>query len=154
MQTLVTTTVLQGFALGFVFIPLNLVAFATLDPRLRTDGTGLISLLRNLGSAIGISAMAALLTRNTQVVHSELVQHVSPLNRLFDWPAIHRFWDPATQQGAALLNAEVTRQSSIIAYGNDFKLLMLLALAMLLMLPLMRRPPRLAAADPAHAAMD
>jgi DHA2 family multidrug resistance protein len=154
MRTLVTTTVLQGFALGFVFIPLNLVAFATLDPRLRTDGTGLISLLRNLGSAIGISAMAALLTRNTQVVHSELVQHVSPLNRLFDWPAIHRFWDPATQQGAALLNAEVTRQSSIIAYGNDFKLLMLLALAMLLMLPLMRRPPRLAAADPAHAAMD
>ena len=56
--------------------------------------------------------------------------------------------------GAAALNAEVTRQSSIIAYGNDYYLLMLLALAMLFLLPLMKRPPRAAAADPAHAALD
>jgi DHA2 family multidrug resistance protein len=154
MWTLVTMTVVQGFALGFVFIPLNLVAFATLDPKLRTDGTGLLSLLRNLGSAIGISIMAALLTRNTQVVHSELAQYVTPLNRLFELPSIHRLWDPSTAQGAALLNTEITRQASIIAYVDDFKLLMLLALAMLLMLPLMRRPPRAAAAEAAHAAMD
>ncbi|MDI3306798.1 MAG: DHA2 family efflux MFS transporter permease subunit [Acetobacteraceae bacterium] len=153
MRTLVTTTVLQGFALGFVFIPLNLVAFATLDPKLRTDGTGLISLVRNLGSAIGISAMAALLTRNTQVVHSELAQHVTPLNRLFELPNIHRLWDLGTAQGMALLNTEITRQASIIAYVDDYKLLMLLALAMLLMLPLMRRPQR-AAAEAPHAAMD
>jgi DHA2 family multidrug resistance protein len=151
---LVTATVLQGMGLGFVFIPLNLVAFATLDPALRTDGTALISLMRNLGSAIGISAMAALLTRNTQAMHADLVTHVSPLNRLFDLPAIHRFWDFSTAGGAAALNAEVTRQASIIAYGNDYYLLMLLALAMLPLLPLMRRPPRSAAAGPAHAARD
>jgi DHA2 family multidrug resistance protein len=154
MTTLVTTTVLQGMGLGFVFIPLNLVAFATLDPSLRTDGTALISLLRNLGSAIGISAMAALLTRNTQVMHADLAANISPLNRLFELPAIHRFWDFASPGGAAALNAEVTRQASIIAYGNDFYLLMLLALAMLPLLPLMRRPPRSAAAGAAHAAMD
>jgi DHA2 family multidrug resistance protein len=154
MTTLVTTTVLQGMGLGFVFIPLNLVAFATLDPALRTDGTALISLLRNLGSAIGISAMAALLTRNTQAMHADLAANISPLNRLFELPAIHRFWDFTTAGGAAALNAEVTRQASIIAYGNDFYLLMLLALAMLPLLPLMRRPPRTTVAGPAHAAMD
>lgn len=154
MTTLVTATIVQGMGLGFVFIPLNLVAFATLDPKLRTDGTSLISLMRNLGSAIGISAMAAMLTRNTQVVHADLAMHVSPLNRAFDLPAVHRWWDPATAQGAALLNAEVTRQASIIAYADDFWLLMVLALSMLLMLPLMKRPPKAAAADPAHAAMD
>jgi DHA2 family multidrug resistance protein len=154
MFTLVTTTIVQGMGLGFVFIPLNLVAFATLDPKLRTDGTSLISLMRNLGSAIGISAMAAMLTRNTQVVHADLAMHVSPLNRAFDMPAVHQWWNPATTQGAALLNAEITRQSSIIAYADDFWLLMVLALSMLVLLPLMQRPPKAAAADPAHAAMD
>ena len=154
MHWLMLVTVIQGAGLGFVFIPLNLVAFATLDPALRTDGTSLISLLRNLGSAIGISVMAALLTRNTQIMHASLAEHVTPLNRLFELPWAHRFWDPSTSQGVAMLNAEVTRQSSIIAYGNDFYLLMVLALAMLVLLPLMRRPPRAAAADPAHAAMD
>ena len=130
------------------------MAFATLDPALRTDGTSLISLMRNMGSAIGISAMSALLTRNTQIMHASLAEHLTPLNRLFDLPWVHRFWDFHTPAGVAALNAEVTRQSSIIAYGDDYTLLMLLALAMLFLLPLMKRPPRSVAADPAHAAMD
>jgi DHA2 family multidrug resistance protein len=87
-------------------------------------------------------------------MHASLAEHVTPLNRLFELPSIHRFWNPQTAEGVAALNAEVTRQSSIIAYGNDFHLLMVLALAMLFLLPLMRRPPRAVKADPAHAAMD
>ncbi|HYZ33268.1 MAG TPA: DHA2 family efflux MFS transporter permease subunit [Crenalkalicoccus sp.] len=154
MWTLATVTILQGAALGFVFIPLNLVAFATLDPGLRTDGTSLISLMRNIGGAAGISALQALVTRNTQVVHSELSRFASPLNRVFELPAVHHFWDPATTKGAALLNLEVTRQASIIAYMDDFWLLMALALAMFLLLPLMRRPPGSAGGGPAHVAMD
>ncbi len=154
MTTRVTATILQGVGLGFVFIPLNLVAFATLDPALRTDGTSLISLLRNLGSAIGISAMAAMLTRNTQVVHADLAMHVSPLNRVFDMPAVHRWWGPSTVPGTSLLDQEITRQASIIAHADDDWLLMILALGMLVLLPLMNRPPKAAAPDPAHAAMD
>ena len=152
--TLILNTTLQGFALGFVFIPLNVVAFATLDPALRTDGTALVSLVRNIGSAIGIAAMSALLVSNTQVVHSSLAEHVTPLNRLFAMPGIAQYWDPATAAGAAALNAEITRQATIVAYIDDFWLLLALALAMLLMLPLMRRPPRHAAAGAGHAAMD
>lgn len=152
--TLATTTILQGVGLGLVFNPLQVVAFATLAPELRTDGAALISLVRNLGSAIGISAMSALLTRNTQIAHSELVSFVNPLNRVFELPAVRQFWNPSTAAGAAALNQEVTRQASIIAYVDDFKLLMLLALAMLLLLPLMRRPARGGAKEAGHAAMD
>jgi DHA2 family multidrug resistance protein len=98
--------------------------------------------------------MAALLTRNTQIMHASLAEHVTPLNRLFAMPGIAQYWDPATAAGAAALNAEITRQATIVAYIDDFWLLLALALAMLLMLPLMRRPPRHAAAGAGHAAMD
>jgi MFS transporter, DHA2 family, multidrug resistance protein len=154
---LLVNTTAQGFALGFVFIPLTLVSFATLEPALRTDGTALLSLVRNIGSALCIAAMTALLVRNTQVVHAGLVEHVTPLNRLFGLPEIARFWDPSTASGAALLSAEVTRQASIVAYANDFLLLTFLSAAMVLLLPLMRRPPGRAAAPgggPAQAAME
>ena len=64
--------VIQGFGLGFVFIPLSTIAFTTLDPRLRTDATSLFNLVRNLGSSIGVSIVAAVLTANTQTNHAAL----------------------------------------------------------------------------------
>jgi DHA2 family multidrug resistance protein len=151
---LILNTTLQGFALGFVFIPLNLVAFATLDPALRTDGAALVSLVRNIGSAIGIAVMSSLLVSNTQVMHASLAEHVSLLNRLFTMPGIAEHWNPATAAGAAALNTEITRQATIVAYLNDFWLLLAMAAVMLLLLPLMRRPPREAAAGAPHAATD
>jgi DHA2 family multidrug resistance protein len=147
---LINTTV-QGFALGFVFIPLTLISFATLPPALRTDGTAMLSLVRNLGSAACIAATASMQVHGTQKVHAGLVEHVTPLNRLFALPGVRDFWDPATPHGAAALNAEVTRQASIIAYSNNFHLLMLLAIVMLVLLPLMRRPRVAGAAAPVPA---
>ncbi|WP_424140834.1 MFS transporter [Roseomonas chloroacetimidivorans] len=147
-------TVLQGFGLGFVFIPLQVVAFATLDPALRTDGTAMLSLLRNVGSAIGISACQALLTRNVQINHSEIVQHVTPLNRAFEQPGVEQFWNLSTRNGLATLDAEVTRQAQVIAYVNDFKLLLWLSLPLLLLLFLMSRPPRSTGSEAEHVALD
>jgi DHA2 family multidrug resistance protein len=152
--TLILNTTAQGFALGFVFIPLNLVAFATLDPALRTDGTALVSLVRNIGSAVGIAVMSSLLVSGTQVMHATLAEQASPLNRLFTLPGVAEHWNLATAEGAAALNAEITRQATIVAYANDYWLLMLLAIGMLALLPLMRRPPRAAPAGAQHAAMD
>ncbi len=152
---LMFTTAMQGFGLGFVFIPLQVIAFATLAPELRTDGTGLTSLMRNIGSAIGISITVAVLEHDTQVLHAEIAGLVSPLNRMLQWSGVAQFWNPATPTGAALLNAEVTRQAQIMAYANDFHLLLLLCIPTALLVLMMRRPagPR-AAPDPAHAAMD
>jgi DHA2 family multidrug resistance protein len=64
-SSLIVTTVIQGAGLGFVFIPLQVVAFGTMAASLRTDGTALLSLFRNVGSAIGVSVTSALVTRNT-----------------------------------------------------------------------------------------
>lgn len=152
---LMFTTAMQGFGLGFVFIPLQLIAFATLAPELRTDGTGLTSLVRNIGSAIGISATVAVLEHDTQVLHAEISSLVTPLNRMMQMSGVSRLWDPNTPAGAALLNAEVTRQAQIMAYANDFHLLMLLCIPTALLVLMMRRPAssRPAPAE-AHAAMD
>ena len=76
----IETGFLQGFGLGFVYIPLATVSFATLPVRLRTEGTAFFNLLRNLGSSIGISVVQALLTRNTQILHAGLAERVTPYN--------------------------------------------------------------------------
>jgi DHA2 family multidrug resistance protein len=138
--TMMVNTMLQGAGLGFVFIPLQVIAFATLDTSLRTEGTALLSLLRNLGSAIGISITGAMVTRNEQVEHSILSGFVTPLNRAFEGAA--SALSPVTAQGAQMLDAIVNRQAEIIAYNNDWKLMMLLALPMLPLLLLMRGPKK------------
>jgi DHA2 family multidrug resistance protein len=138
--TMIINTMVQGAGLGFVFIPLQVIAFATLDPALRTEGTALLSLVRNVGSAIGISVTGALVTRNTQIEHSVLTGFVTPLNRAFEGAA--SALSPVTAHGAQVLDAMIGRQAEIIAYNNDWKLMMLMALPMLPLLLLMRRPAR------------
>ncbi|HEY0184644.1 MAG TPA: DHA2 family efflux MFS transporter permease subunit [Rhodopila sp.] len=149
--TMMVNTMLQGAGLGFVFIPLQVVAFATLDPALRTEGTALLSLVRNVGSAIGISVTGAMVTRNQQVEHSILAGFATPLNRAFD--GVASALSPVTAQGAQMLDAVINRQAEIIAYNNDWKLMMLMALPMLPLLLLMRGPKRGAAVATEHAAV-
>ncbi len=140
---IIWNTVLQGIGLGFVFIPLNVVAFATLDPPLRTQATALLSLLRNVGSAIGISVTETLLTQNTQIEHSVLSVFASPLNRALQaTPQIAHMLSPATPYGAANLDQMITTQAQVIAYNDDFFLMMLMAIPVLGLLFLMRRPAR------------
>jgi DHA2 family multidrug resistance protein len=147
--TVMVTTMLQGAGLGFVFVPLQVIAFATLEPALRTEGTALLSLLRNVGSAIGISVTSALVTRNTQVEHSVLAGYITPLNRAFQGAASSLM--PTTVHGAQVLNGMITHQAEIIAYNNDWKLMMLTSLPMLLLLLLMRGPNKNAAGGGDHA---
>jgi MFS transporter, DHA2 family, multidrug resistance protein len=151
--TVIIATMLQGVGLGFVFVPLQVIAFATLDPLLRTEGTALLSLLRNVGSAIGISITNALVSQNTQQEHSILSGFITPFNRAIRGTAIDLM--PTTPHGAQVLDGMVNRQAQIIAYNNDWKLMMMTALPMLLLLPLMRAPRR--ATDKSateHAVMD
>src|SRR5205807_7683566 len=134
------TSVIQGFGLGFVFIPLQVIAFGTLPVELRTEGTALFSLMRNVGSAIGISITSFQLAQNTQIMHAELAQHVTPFNRMLQTGGAQLFWNSATHRGLDALNAEITRQASIVAYANDFKLMLLISLPAALTLLFMRRP--------------
>ena len=117
----------QGLGIGLVFIPLNATAFATLPPELRTDGSSLLNLTRNISSSVGISVAMTLLARNTQKVHSALAEHVTPaVSSMFDVTSIGQFagyGDAVT----AMVNAEVTRQAAMVAYIDDFYLMMWLS---------------------------
>jgi DHA2 family multidrug resistance protein len=147
---LIVTSIIQGAGLGLVFTPLTVVAFATLPAELRTDGTALFSLVRNVGSAIGISITALLLSQNTQTMHAALVEHVTPFNRMLQSGGAHLFWSPTSPSGLAALNAEITRQSAIIAYANDFKFMLYVTLPAALLLLLMRRNKAPQSAAEAH----
>jgi DHA2 family multidrug resistance protein len=122
---------IQGFGMGFVYVPLTTLAFATLDPNRRNEAAGVFNLMRNVGSSVGISAVVALLTRNTQIVHSELATHVTPFNPVLQHPNVQRFWDITTSRGLAAINQEITRQAAMIGYIDDYKLMMILTVALI-----------------------
>jgi MFS transporter, DHA2 family, multidrug resistance protein len=130
-QTIIMVTVVQGAGLGFLFVPLSAATLSTLPAENRTEGAGLYSLTRNIGSSVGISVVNALLTRNTQINHAEIASHVTAVNRAFDHPAVMQYWSPFTAAGRATLDAVITTQAQIIAYINDYKLLMIATLAVL-----------------------
>jgi DHA2 family multidrug resistance protein len=140
-STIVGVGVIQGIGLGFLFVPLSTAALSTLAPEQRTEGAGLFSLARNIGSSVGISVVNALLTRNTQVNHAEIAQHVTAVNRAFESPAVTQFWNPLTAAGRAALDAMITRQAQIIAYIDDYKLLMIATLAVIPLLIVFKRAP-------------
>src|SRR6185437_6194124 len=152
---IVATIMVQGAGLGLLFIPLQVLAFATLPGNLLTDGASLFSLSRNIGAAIGVSVTSSMLAHNTQVLHASIGASVTPFNRaLQDGGAVERLWDPATRHGAALLDQVINQQAQIIAYIDDYKMMIFTTLPSLLLLLLMRRPRAAAKPDPAHAAMD
>jgi DHA2 family multidrug resistance protein len=145
---------IQGLGLGFIFVPLTTIAFTTLDPKLRTEAAGLYSLVRNIGSSIGISVVTLLLARFAQENHMNLAAHANPLNPAFRSPDYPAIWNLSTVTGRAALDAEINIQASTIAYLNDFKLMMYVMLAAVPMLVIMRRPKRRSAAPLEQMAMD
>ena len=87
-RTIVIISVVQGIGLGLVFVPLSTVAFVTLPGHLRTDGTAILTLVRNIGSSIGISMVIAKLTSKTTEMHARLVEYVTPFNNALQMPDV------------------------------------------------------------------
>ena len=128
---------LQGIGTGCVFAPLSTIAFSTLSPHLRNEGTAFFSLMRNLGSSIGISVVTTLLVRNTQIMHSRLAEHVTPFS---DGLTSSLSAGLPTAEHLARLNAAVTQQAAMIAYNNDFKLMLVLTVIAIPLVVLLRAP--------------
>ncbi|HVY15513.1 MAG TPA: DHA2 family efflux MFS transporter permease subunit [Rhodopila sp.] len=153
-----TVIIVQGAGLGLVFLPLQVMAFATLPAQYRTDGASLFSLFRNIGAAVGVSITSSLLAHNAQVLHEQIGAHVNPFNRSLQVGGmIARAWNPRTAHGASVLDQIVNQQAQIIAYINDYRMMVFTTLSSLVLLVLMRRPKGDEAAvppDAAHAALD
>jgi DHA2 family multidrug resistance protein len=126
--TIVTVTIIQGLGLGLVFVPLSTAAFTTLPAHLRTDGSAILTLVRNIGSSIGIPVVVATLVNSTSVMHAQLAEHITPFNSALQARDVQAIIDPATDTGRALIDNLLTQQATIIAFSNSFKLLMILSL--------------------------
>ncbi|MGA2709041.1 MAG: DHA2 family efflux MFS transporter permease subunit [Steroidobacteraceae bacterium] len=136
---------IQGIGVGLVFVPLSAATFSTLAPEMRAQGTAIYSLIRNIGSSMGISLVQTMLIRNTQIAHASLVERASLLNPAWSNPAIAAAYDVGRPSGVAALDGAVTTQATMIGYIDDFWLMLMLTL-MVMPLILLIRPPR------AHAA--
>jgi DHA2 family multidrug resistance protein len=139
-ETIIGVGVVQGMGLAFLSTPLNVLVLSTLIPEWRTEGSGIYSLARNIGSSVGISVVNSLLTRNTQINHAGITPSVTAVNRVFENPGIAQFWSPYTAAGRAALDAVITRQAQIIAYIDDYKLLMFATLAVAPLLLIFKKP--------------
>ena len=128
---IIVSGVIMGLGVGFVFLPINVAAFTTLKPQLRAEGSSLLNLFRSVGSSIGISIMTALFARNVQVSHSDLTQHVSgTVGGMIDLSTVDRYQSIA-DVGLYMIDGEINRQAAMIAYIDDFYLMMWFALATL-----------------------
>ena len=136
--TIVVTSVIQGVGLGLLFVPITTAAFLTLPGDLRNSGTSILTLVRNIGSSIGISMVIANLTDKTIEMHARIVEGVTPFNDALQMPDVAANLNVHTDTGLAMLDQIITQQAAMIAYLNDFKLLMILTLAMVPLVLLIR----------------
>jgi DHA2 family multidrug resistance protein len=138
LWALTWTGFVQGLGMGLSMITLMTMAFSTLPPALRTEATGVYNLIRNLGGSIGISVAFTLLDRNGQIIHQSLAQHLTPYNQALS--ASPMITDLSSTHDLVMLNGMITRQASMIAFNNDFKLMMILSLVAIPLVLLLRRP--------------
>jgi DHA2 family multidrug resistance protein len=150
-STIIWVGFVQGAGLGFLFVPLTTMAFSTLPAQMRGEGTGLYNLSRNIGSSVGISIVSALIVSNTQSNHESIAAYVTPFNHVFQQAAAQGL-SPLTAAGRAALNETINLQATIIAYMDDFKLLMLMSIAVMPLVLLLRKP-KAAAPKMDHAAV-
>jgi DHA2 family multidrug resistance protein len=152
--TIAWTGIVQGLGIGFVFPPLTAVTFASLAPRHRNEGTAMFSLVRNIGSSVGISVVVSALSRNTRIEHAALAGSIDPFGLPLRLAIESGAWRVDVPEGLAAIEAEVARQAATIAFLQDFRLMMWVCIATMPLVLLLRRPDasgpaaaRVAAAD-------
>jgi DHA2 family multidrug resistance protein len=123
------TSALQGLGVGFLWVPLTLVTFATLNPRHLPEGMAVFHLLRNIGSSIHISLSVALVLHMAKVNYAGLAEHISPYNETLSYGSALGLWNPESVRGLAAIGGEVQRQAAMIGYINAFYMYALTALA-------------------------
>ncbi len=128
VNEILTISIFQGFGFGLVFVPLSTVAFLTLPNHLRTDGTSMLTLLRNVGSSIGISLVISQLTEGSRWSYAVLSQHVNPFNHAMQMPQVRAMIDLGTDKGRAMMDVMVKLQAQVIAFSHDYQMVMIFTL--------------------------
>jgi DHA2 family multidrug resistance protein len=154
---IVVLSIVQGFGFGLVFVPLSTVAFLTLPNHLRTDGTSMLTLMRNVASSIGISVVIAQLTEGSRRAFARLAEHVTPFNHAMQMPDVSSMMNMSTDAGRAMMNAMVDVQAQIIAFSLDYQLVMIVtlcAIPLAVMIGSTKAALRKQAQGPEHAVIE
>ena len=122
MTTLMLNSLLQGVAVGVIWVPLTLVTFSNMSGANLAEGTAVYHLLRNIGSSFFISICVAEIVRATSTNYSRMVELVNPYNKSLALPWVTGGWDYETVSGLAKLSKEINRQAAMIGYINAFGL--------------------------------
>src|SRR5258705_7111211 len=125
---IVTWSIVQSFGFGLVFSPLSTVAFLTLPNHLRTDGTSMLTLMRNVHSSFRLSVVIAQLTEGSRRTYAILSQHVNPFNHALQMPDVRAMIDMSTDKGRAMMDVIVNLQAQIIAFSHDYQMVMIFTL--------------------------
>ncbi|HWW64787.1 MAG TPA: DHA2 family efflux MFS transporter permease subunit [Sphingomonadaceae bacterium] len=145
---IITSGLVQGVGTGLIFVPLTTLAFATLPPRFRNEGAAMFTLIRNLGSSIGISALQVLSYRNAEKVHGRLVEGLRPDNPVVaTMPHQFSLTEPS---GIAALAGEVQRQAMMVSMVDNFWLLSVVTILAAFLLLFMKSPRKGAEAVALH----
>ena len=128
VSEIVTISIVQGFGFGLVFVPLSTVAFLTLPNHLRTDGTSMLTLMRNVASSIGISLVIAQLTEGSRRTYAILSEHINPFNHAMQMPGVRGIIDMTTDKGRAMMDVMVGLQAQIFAFSHDYQMVMMFTL--------------------------
>src|SRR6478609_7088025 len=157
VSEIVTISIFQGFGFGLVFVPLSTVSFMTLPGHLRTDGTSMLTLMRNVMSSVGISVVISQLTQGTRHTYAILSQHINPFNHAMQMPDVRGIIDMATDKGRAMADVMVKTQAQIIAFSHDYQLVMLfilVAIPLTIMIGSTKAALRAQSVAPDHAVIE
>jgi DHA2 family multidrug resistance protein len=140
VSAFVVTGFIQGFGMGLVFMPLNNMAFQTLSPQFRTEGSSLLNLSRNIGASVGISIVTTVLARELQINHADLGTHLTTEKFGTVDPYILQLFPTASDAVMGMINGMVSQQAAMIGYLDVFRLMTLItALSVPLVLLLKRK---------------
>jgi len=142
-QPIMISGFIQGLGTGLMFAPLTALAYATLLPIHRTEGTIVSTMVRSLGSSAGISILQAGVIRQSAMAHNVLADHTIPSDPVFA-AAVPSLMDPSSEVGVQALNGEVTRQAAMIGYDSMFSLMIVMVVVMAPLLLLVRSPTAVA----------
>jgi MFS transporter, DHA2 family, multidrug resistance protein len=150
-SAIVINGLFQGCGIGLLYVPLSVAALSNLSPEIRAEGASFFTLLRLLGSSVGVAVVNAMIVRNTQINHADISPLVTATNPGLLEPAVAQVLSPFSAAGRAALDAVVTNQAQVIAYMDDYKMLTFMTLAMLPLILAFREPDWTSASDPAMA---
>ena len=133
-------SVLQGMAVGIIWVPLTVAAFATLDNKYLDEASAVYHMLRNLGSAVFISLSVTVVIISTAENYAGMTEFISDFNKVLSLPWSLGAWDTGSNPSLAALSSEMGRQAALIGYINAFKAYTIASLAVLPLIALVRIP--------------